>query len=68
MLGIMDRRLNGAVAEAVKLFKAANDENISFIDQQVQDEKDGLGTDSHPSVITHDKMAKNLIDCICERL
>jgi hypothetical protein len=60
MLGIMDRRLNASASKAVRRMNEMGDDKVYFIDMQVQDERDGLGTDSHPSAVTHEKMSDML--------
>lgn len=60
MLGIMDQRLNKTLGETVDQLRAEGDQNICFLDTPFQDERDGMGTDCHPSAVTHEKLAKRL--------
>ena len=51
--------------EIVALREAAGDKNVSIVDFGVQDAAaDGLGSDWHPSVKTHEKMAAKLAQTI----
>jgi len=57
-LGIMGQDLCPAVEEAVKLFKAEFPMvKIKAVKFPVQEEADGIGTDWHPSGVTHEKAA-----------
>ena len=58
MLGTMDQRLNEEVKAAVMVLSGKeNDSRVHFLQLPPQDEKDGYGTDWHPSGITHQKAA-----------
>lgn len=64
-LGVMGQDLCGAVEDAVSFFK--NDfpkADVSVLKFDVQDEKDGIGTDWHPSARTHQKLAQKLVEHI----
>lgn len=64
-LGAMGQELCSAVEEAATIFKNENnDSKIHTMRFDVQLESDGIGTDWHPSLKTHDKMAKQLISKI----
>lgn len=64
-LGVMGQELCPAVEEAATIFKNENnDSKIHTMRFDIQLESDGIGTDSHPSIKTHDKMAKQLISKI----
>jgi len=61
-LGVMGQDLCDAVENAVSLFK--NDfpkVQVSVLKFDVQDEKDGIGADWHPSAKTHKKLAQKLV-------
>lgn len=61
-LGIMGQDLCPAIENAAITFKnETHDAKIHTLRFDVQQESDGLGTDSHPSIKTHAKMAKQLI-------
>lgn len=68
MLGIMDQRLNKTLGETVEELRAEGDADIYFLDTPLQDERDGMGTDSHPSAVTHEKLAKRLCAFIEENV
>lgn len=60
-LGVMNPALCPAVEEAVRRYRDTfHDEKISYMQFDLQDQADGLGTDSHPNEITHRKMAQKL--------
>ena len=64
-LGVMGEALNESVTEAVKLFKKdfpkVTVETLLYTEQKPED---GIGTDWHPSPVTHKKMAEKLISSI----
>lgn len=64
MLGVMRQELNDQVAKAVALTRQQGDGNVYFIDVPLARERDGLGTDYHPSMRTHEKMAELLAQYI----
>jgi len=47
---------------------AAGDTQVHLLDFKTQDAKDGIGSDWHPSVKTHEKMAKVMTDAIAKDL
>lgn len=60
--GVMGQDLCGAVEEAATLFKQDFPKtSISVLKFDVQDEKDGIGADWHPSAKTHQKLAQKLV-------
>jgi len=52
------------LSDVVALREAAGDKNLRALEFTSQDEVDGIGSDWHPSVKTHQKMAKVLADAI----
>jgi len=66
-LGAMGHELCPAVETTVNNFKeATNDVKIHTLFFEVQLDRDGIGSDNHPSLITQDKMSKKLIAKIKE--
>ncbi|MDR3597320.1 GDSL-type esterase/lipase family protein [Clostridium sp.] len=66
-LGAMGQNLCPSVEEAVLAFKnETHDLKIHTMRFDVQLETDGIGSDWHPSLKTHDKMSKQLISKINE--
>jgi lysophospholipase L1-like esterase len=66
-LGAMGQELCSAIESAVKNFKLeTSDKKIHTIFFEVQSESDGIGSDWHPSLKTHDKMSKKLIEKVKE--
>lgn len=66
-LGVMGQELCPIVEAAVKKFKTSmDDKKIYTLVFELQKESDGIGTDSHPSLKTQDKMSKKLIGKIEE--
>lgn len=64
-LGAMGQDLCPAIETAVKTFiNETNDFKIHTMRFEVQLESDGIGTDWHPSIETHNKIAKQLIQKI----
>ena len=60
-LGLMGEELNASVRESVELFKKDFQKvKAGFLAFKEQDEKDGIGTDWHPSAATHRKAAEKL--------
>lgn len=59
-LGIMDQNLCPEVERQVKRLTQEGMGHIYYIAFDLQREEDGLGTDWHPSRLTHDKAAKQL--------
>lgn len=64
MLGVMRQELNDQVAKAVALTRQQGDSNVYFLEVPLAREWDGLGTDYHPSLRTHEKMAELLTQYI----
>ncbi|MDS0528066.1 GDSL-type esterase/lipase family protein [Clostridium sp. SHJSY1] len=61
-LGVMGQDLCPAIETAVVTFiNQTNDSKIHTMRFEVQSESDGIGTDWHPSIKTHNKIAKQLI-------
>lgn len=66
-LGVMGRELCPSVETAVNSFKAkTNDTKVHTMFFELQLESDGIGSDWHPSLKTHDKMSEKLINKIKE--
>lgn len=64
-LGVMGQLLCPAVEIAVEKFKAEfPSAQIKTLTFPVQDEKDGIAADWHPSAATHEKMARKLSEFI----
>jgi hypothetical protein len=60
-LGLMGQLLNDSVKEAIERFnKEFPNVKTKMVDFPVQDEKDGIAADWHPSAITHKKAAEQL--------
>lgn len=58
-LGTMETSLCAKEDGCVKAFQKAHPEvNIDFLPLPLQSEEDGIGTDGHPSKITHEKVAQ----------
>lgn len=64
MLGVMRQELNDHVAKAVAITRQQGDGNVYFLEVPLAREWDGLGTDYHPSMGTHEKMAELLAQYI----
>jgi lysophospholipase L1-like esterase len=69
MMGDWDEKkpltvLKKYLAKIVADRKAAGDAKVHEIDFATQDRKDGLGSDWHPSVKTHEIMAKKLVETL----
>lgn len=57
-LGVMERELCPVEERIVKQYALDHhDSHISYLDLAGQDPADGIGADSHPSQVTHQKMA-----------
>lgn len=56
--------LRGYLNAIVKDVTAAGDKKVHFIEFDVQQMSDGLGSDWHPSVKTHQKMAAKLVETL----
>lgn len=61
-LGAMGQDLCEAIRQQVERMNSEGDDNVHFMDFDVQREEDGIGTDWHPSKATHRKMAVKLTD------
>jgi len=64
-LGVMGQDLCDSMEEALKLFK--NDfpsVETKYVKFPVQDEKDGIAADWHPSAVTHEKMSVQLSEAL----
>ena len=62
-LGLMGQLLNNSVKEAIERFnKEFPNVKTKMVDFPVQDEKDGIAADWHPSAITHKKAAEQLAE------
>lgn len=59
-LGAMSQDLCPEINRQVMLLNSEGDKEIFFMAFDVQEEQDGIGADWHPSLVTHDKMAKKL--------
>ncbi|NME81815.1 SGNH/GDSL hydrolase family protein [Clostridium sp. SM-530-WT-3G] len=67
ILGVMGDDLYPSVEKCVSCFsKEFHDNNIFSMHLTPQNEADGIGTDSHPSLITHDKLSIALVNKIKE--
>ena len=65
--GVMGQDLCSAIESAVTTFKAmTGDQRIHTLVFDVQLESDGIGSDWHPNLISHDKASKKLIGKIKE--
>lgn len=59
-LGAMGQDLCNEVKKQVDRLNSEGEKDIYFMSFDLQNEKDGIGSDWHPSLITHEKMAKKL--------
>ena len=59
-MGIMNSDLNDEIRSRAEKIRSEGDKNISFMAFDMQREEDGLGTNWHPSEITHRKAADKL--------
>lgn len=63
VLGLMGATLYPMVEEAVAFYqKETKDENVVTFQLTEQDREDGYGADWHPSIVTHQKAAKQLTE------
>lgn len=60
VLGVMGQDLYAEIKRQVNILTSEGEEQIYYMAFDVQDEKDGIGADWHPSKVTHAKMAINL--------
>lgn len=67
ILGVMGDDLYPSVEKCVSCFSQEfHDNNIYSMHLTPQDEADGIGTDSHPSLLTHEKLSVKLSEKIKE--
>lgn len=59
-MGVMGQDLCNKLERQVKLLKDEGIDDIYYMMFDVQEEQDGIGTDWHPSKVTHNKMARKL--------
>jgi lysophospholipase L1-like esterase len=59
-LGAMGQDLCSEINRQVERLTSEGDDNVYFMEFELQSEKDGIGSDWHPSLITHEMMAKRL--------
>ena len=64
MLGVMRQELNDQVARAVALTRQQGDSNVYFFEVPPARDWDGMATDYHPSLRTHEKMTELLTQYI----
>ena len=65
ILGVMDQNLCEQIEETVKDFaEKQKDKKVFFHMLRQQQAEDGLGTDDHPSALTHLKLSQELTDVI----
>ena len=67
VFGIMDGRLNDVIRDTV-IECQAEDHRLFYYESPQQDFADGLGSDFHPSKVTHKKVADGLSRFIREKL
>ncbi len=59
-LGVMGQELCQTIKEQVDRLAAEGDQRFHYLSYEVQEAEDGIGTDWHPSKLTHQKMAVKL--------
>lgn len=59
-LGAMGRELCPEIARQVERLRSEGDKRVHFLEFEVQDERDCIGTDMHPNEVTNIKMADRL--------
>lgn len=64
MLGVMRQELNEQVARVVARARQQGDSNVYFLEVPLARQWDGMATDYHPSLKTHEKMAELLTQYI----
>lgn len=64
ILGSMNQELCEVEEKQVLAKQEEGDRKIKYLKLPLQDEKDGLGTDAHPSPITHRKVAEQIAKAI----
>ena len=68
ILGLMDKRLCTQTENTVRKFvQEQHDLRVAYHELQLQREEDGMGTDEHPSQITHQRLATELSELIKSR-
>ncbi|MDF2941438.1 MAG: lipolytic protein family [Herbinix sp.] len=60
-LGVMGQDLCDEIQRQVEHHVSEGDDKIYFMKFDLQSEQDGIGADWHPSILTHEKMAKKLV-------
>lgn len=60
-LGVMDQELCGVIEEQVIKLNQEGHEDVYYMTFELQQEADGIGTNDHPSLLTHKKMAEQLV-------
>jgi Lysophospholipase L1 and related esterases len=65
-LGVMGQDLCPEVERQVKKLNLEGEDHIYYMKFDLQREKDGIGSDWHPSKITHNKMAEKLVSKLKE--
>lgn len=60
-LGAMGQNLCPEIKRQVELLQLEGEDQLYFMEFEVQDVKDGIGSDWHPSKTTHQKMAAKLV-------
>ncbi len=65
-LGVMGQELCMAIREQVERLTAKGDHRLHYLTYEEQKPEDGIGTDVHPSKLTHQKVAAKLEDKIRE--
>ncbi len=59
-LGAMGQELCPVIREQVERLAAQGDKRLHYLSYDIQKSKDGIGSDWHPSKLTHQKMAAKL--------
>lgn len=68
-LGAMGQELCGEIERQARLFATQEEDcRITYMPFEVQRTEDGIGADSHPSLITHEKMARKLTEMLKDKL
>ena len=63
-LGAMGQDLCEEIERQIELLTEEGEDRVFYMTFDLQNERDNIGADWHPSLITHDKMAKKLEDKI----
>ncbi len=64
VIGIMDQCVHEVIEQVVQDIRSNGDEKVHFLKAPLQLEEDGLGTDYHPTPITHKKASVLVADVI----